>query len=319
MNEFDFIKNIKKKYSLGLVGDDCAVLPKDAETDLLITADLLVEEIDFRLDWTSPRLLGHKALAVSLSDIASMGGVANWALLSIGVPERIWNGKFLDEFYDGWHDLAALYDVELVGGDVSRTPNRLVIDSIVGGGVARGMAVLRSGALPGDTIYVSGPLGCAAAGLKMLMDGSRYSPSNSDARSRIMLRHLRPLPQLRLANQLQQDGLATAMIDLSDGLSSDLTHICRASGTGAQIFADEMPFDTDLLEYAGSIEAMLELALHGGEDFELLFTANPGAIAASNLRDVFRIGEITENAGVIELVRDGRSELLPPRGYRHFS
>jgi thiamine-monophosphate kinase len=318
MDEFDFIRNIKKKYSLGLVGDDCAVLPKDAETDQLVTADMLVEEIDFQLDWTTPRLLGHKALAVSLSDIAAMGGTPSWALLSIGVPERLWNANFLDEFYEGWHELAALYDVELAGGDVSRSPKGLVIDSVVSGVVAKGQAVLRSGASPGESIYVSGPLGGAAAGLQLLEEGRRYSSENSDAKSGMMLKQLRPVPQLRLGNQLQANMLATSMIDLSDGLSSDLTHLCRASGTGARIFADEMPFDAALLEIAGSIERMLEFTLHGGEDFELLFTADQEKISAAGLNEVFRIGEMTGNPGVIEVIRGGNIEPLPARGYRHF-
>ena len=318
MDEFDFINNIKKTHSLNLIGDDCAVLPKDAETDLLVTADMLVEEIDFRLDWTTPRLLGHKALAVSLSDIAAMGGVPGWGLLSMGVPENLWNSTFLDEFYEGWHELARLYDVELAGGDVSRTPSKLVIDSVVGGTVPKGNAVLRSGASAGDGIYVSGPLGGAAAGLKLLQKGELYSPTRTDPRSGVLVKQLRPLPRLGLGIQLQESNLATSMIDLSDGLSSDLAHLCRASRTGARIFAEEMPFDADVFEVAGSIDAMLDLALNGGEDFELLFTADPEEISDARIEDIFKIGEITENPGIIELVRNGATEVLHPRGYRHF-
>ncbi|MBL8122496.1 MAG: thiamine-phosphate kinase [Pyrinomonadaceae bacterium] len=318
MNEFEFIKNIKKKYGLDLVGDDCAVLPKDNENDLLLTADMIVEEIDFKLDWTTPQLLGQRSLAVSLSDIAAMGGDVTWGMLSIGVPEHLWEPRFLDAFYEGWHDLAAMYEVDLVGGDVSRTTNRFVIDSIVGGIVPKGKAILRSGARCGDGVFVSGPLGGAAAGLKLLKEGMRYDPKSSDPQSLMILKQLRPLPQLRLGKQLQEDGLATSMIDLSDGLSSDIAHICRASGTGARIFAEEMPFDADLLEVAGSVDEMLELTLHGGEDFELLFTGNSEKISAAGLSDVFRIGEITDNPGVIEVVRGGTTELLPAKGYRHF-
>jgi len=318
MNEFEFIKNIKKKYGLDLVGDDCAVLPKDNENDLLLTADMIVEEIDFKLDWTTPQLLGQRSLAVSLSDIAAMGGDVTWGMLSIGVPEHLWEPRFLDAFYEGWHDLAAMYEVDLVGGDVSRTTNRFVIDSIVGGIVPKGKAILRSGARCGDGVFVSGPLGGAAAGLKLLKEGMRYDPKSSYPQSLMILKQLRPLPQLRLGKQLQEDGLATSMIDLSDGLSSDIAHICRASGTGARIFAEEMPFDADLLEVAGSVDEMLELTLHGGEDFELLFTGNSEKISAAGLSDVFRIGEITDNPGVIEVVRGGTTELLPAKGYRHF-
>lgn len=318
MNEFEFIKNIKKNFDLRLVGDDCAVLPKDAENDLLMTADMLVEDIDFRLEWTTPQLLGHKALSVSLSDVAAMGGTAAWAMLSLGIPEALWNSKFLDGFYEGWHELATIFELELVGGDISRTSSKFIIDSIVGGNVAKGNAILRSGSVPGDSIYVTGPLGAAAAGLSLLESGARYKAENTDPKAMMMLKQLRPLPQLRLGNRLQEEGLATSMIDLSDGLSSDVAHLCRASNTGAKIFAEEMPFDADLLEFAGSVDAMLELALHGGEDFELLFTANEEKISSSEMNDVFRIGEVTDNPRVIEVVRGGAAELLPAKGYRHF-
>src|SRR5688500_12282850 len=124
VNEFEFIQNIKSKFRLKHVGDDCAVLPKDDSIDSLLTADLLIEDIDFRLEWTTPEFLGHKALAVSLSDIAAMGGSPKWSMLSLGVSEKLWKSDFLDRFYNGWFELAAQYDVELVGGDISRSPDK---------------------------------------------------------------------------------------------------------------------------------------------------------------------------------------------------
>ena len=147
-SEFDFIQNIKQEYGLEHVGDDCAVLPKDSETDMVVTADMLVEDIDFRLEWTTPEALGHKALAVSLSDVAAMGAEPKWAMLSLGVPEQLWSSSFLDQFYEGWHTLAERYGVELIGGDVSRVPSKLVIDSVVGGETPKGRAIRRSGARP---------------------------------------------------------------------------------------------------------------------------------------------------------------------------
>src|SRR5688572_21180664 len=165
-SEFEFIRNIKGKFDLNRVGDDCAVLPKDSRSDLVITADMLVEDIDFRHDWTTPELLGAKALAVSLSDIAAMGATPKWAMLSIGIPEPVWTGRFVDKFYDGWFALARHHEVDLVGGDVSRTPDKIVIDSIVAGEVAKGKAIMRSRARPGDSIFVTGALGGAAAGLR---------------------------------------------------------------------------------------------------------------------------------------------------------
>ena len=318
MGEFDFINNIKKKYSLRLVGDDCAVLPKDPETDLLVTADMLVEDVDFRLEWTTPRMLGHKALAVSLSDIAAMGGRPSWALLSIAVPEGLWNTEFLDEFYEGWHELALIHNVELAGGDVSKTCGGFVIDSTVGGTVVKGKAILRSGASVGNAIYVSGALGGAAAGLELLRKGFRYSPDAQGTESTLILRQLQPQPELQLAHRLRSDGLATSMMDISDGLSSDLAHLCEASKTGARIFAESVPFNAGLLDFAGSFDAALELALNGGEDFELIFTADPKKFFEADLEGVTRIGEVTQNPDVVELIRDGTVHSLPAQGYRHF-
>ena len=314
MDEFDFIRNIKKNHSLRLIGDDCAVLPKDDETDLIVTSDMLVENVDFRIDWTDPYSLGHKALAVSLSDIAAMGSRPNWALLSLGVPERLWRSEFLGRFYEGWHALAGEHGVELAGGDISRIDGPLVIDSIVGGDVPKGKAVLRSGASPGDSVYVSGPLGSSAAGLILLQEG------RGDTRtfSNLVRKHILPEPRLDLARRLRESGAATAMIDLSDGISSDLAHLCRASGTGATIAVEGMPFDAGLMEFAGSLDAAIELALHGGEDYELLYTGDPATIAEAGLDNAFRIGVITDTPGVIEIVRNGEAVELPARGYRHF-
>lgn len=318
MNEFEFIKNIKKKYSLELVGDDCAVLPKDPSNDLLISADMLVEDIDFRLDWTTPEQIGQKALAVSLSDIAAMGGSPEWSLLSIGIPEALWSAKFPDRFYDGWHQLANRHGVKLVGGDISRTPNKLVIDSTVGGSVPIGQAVLRSGAKLGDSIYVTGPLGGAAAGLRLLNEGVRLDPTSGDPKTNLVAKQLAPNARVELGQKIRESGAVSAMIDLSDGVSSDLSHICRASEVGAVISANDLPFEAEVMEIAGSVDAMIDLALNGGEDFELLFTAPQEIISLLNFDDVFRIGEITESVGVIELDRNGKREILPPGGYRHF-
>jgi thiamine-monophosphate kinase len=315
MNEFEFIKNIKNRFSLKAIGDDCAILPKDAQTDMAVTADMLIENIDFRLDWTTPQLLGHKALAVSLSDLAAVGAEPRWAMISIAIPEFLWNAKFLDPFYDGWHDLASVFGVELVGGDISRTDSGLVIDSTVAGDVPRGSALMRSGARPGDGIYVSGPLGSAAGGLRMLENGERLSSTKTNA---LLMKQLKPEPRVSLGTKIRSSGVATAMIDLSDGLSSDLAHLCSASGVGAVVNANDLPFDCDLMTFAVSIDTMLDLALNGGEDFELLFTANDEKISSYGMTEIFRVGEVTANVGVIELNHNGSIELLPPKGYRHF-
>lgn len=304
--EFDLIYHFKKLYGLDKVGDDCAVLPMSAERDLLITADMLVEDIDFRLAWANPKYLGHKALAVSLSDIAAMGGTPRWAMLSLAMPAAVREATFLDEFYRGWHELAGRFGVELVGGDISSTEGKFVIDSIVGGDVAKGKAVLRATAKPGDLIYVSGELGGAAAGLALLESG-KNEPGE------LIRRHSRPEPRLELSRKLAEDHIPTAMIDLSDGLSSDIGHICSASRTGARIYAERIPFDKNLLNYPDR----LDLALNGGEDFELLFTVDPSKLSLSDYLDVIRIGEITDGSDIILVSPDGEEPLVSG-GFRHF-
>ena len=313
VNEFQFLANLKSKYSLDKIGDDCAVLPKDADIDLLLTADMMVEDIDFRLEWTRPEFLGHKALAVSLSDIAAMGGEPKWAMLSLGIPENLWNTNFTDKFYAGWFALANEFGVELVGGDISRVPDKLVIDSIVGGEVPKGKAVMRSGAKPGDAIYVTGSLGGAAGGLKLLERGDKNQLNTRISTADVIVRQLKPAPQLYIANILQSLEITSSMIDISDGLSSDLFHICKQSGVGAKIYADRLPIDAGLRDYFDTDES-LEMAITGGEDFELLFTVSP-----LHLEHVpgTRIGEITDNE--IEIVKDGKIRPLEPKGYEHFS
>lgn len=312
-SEFDLIHNIKSRYTLDRVGDDCAVLPLDDKHDMVVSADMLVENVDFRLEWTAPQMLGHKSLAVSLSDIAAMGAIPQWAMVSIAVPERLWADGFVDEFYQGWMSLARKYNVELIGGDISRSPEHLVIDSIAGGRVEKGRAIFRSGSRPGDAIFVTGMIGGSAGGLEMLLNGE--DPSNIP--SKLLKRLREPIPQVVSANSLQKHGIVSAMIDLSDGLSSDLDHLCEASGVGARIDAGRLPVDSELSGHF-SAEECIDLALNGGEDFELLFTSSE--IEFTGLEDLplTRIGEITSNVGLIELVEGHTIRKLEPRGYRHF-
>ena len=316
--EFEFINSLKEKYSLNKIGDDCAVLPKDLKTDLVITTDLLIEEIDFRIEWTKPEFLGHKALAVSLSDVAAMGAKPVWSMLSIGIPVKIWKTDFVEKFYDGYMRLAKKFDVELVGGDVSKSPDKLVIDSIVAGETQKGKAVLRSTANVGDFIIVTGKLGGASAGLQLLEAGEKYENSKY---KNLLLRQLKPNPQTEIGRILGEKNLATAMIDLSDGLSSDLFHICRASQVGAKIYAEKIPIEPQKPK-TKSQKPNINFALDGGEDFELLFTVNPKKYFQLKkfleTHNFSHIGEITANAEIIELVTGEKTEILEPKGFRHF-
>lgn len=340
-DEFDFINSIRQKAlrhnrkdsSLPFppssllfgIGDDAAVFEQRGGFDSVVTADLLVEDVDFRLTTTTPRLLGHKALAVSLSDIAAMGACPRFALLSVGVPRPVWRSSFLDRFYEGFFALADRYGVRLVGGDVSRTPERVLIDSIVIGETAHGSAVFRSGARPGDHIFVTGSLGGAHVGLQLLEhepSGRIYSGSRLSI-ERAIRRHRRPEPRLAWGALLGEEALATAMIDISDGLSSDLSHLCRESRVGAIVDARRIPIDPCVTQLSYELRLNpLEAALGGGEDFELLFTIHPrdlprlpksiGGVTATY------IGDVTSERDRV-LLRRGRSfRRLNPRGYTHF-
>lgn len=321
-SEFELIEKIRSRSASSKIGDDCAVIPKDSQTDLVMTTDLLIEDIDFRLQWTRPEFIGHKALAVSLSDIAAMGAAPVWSMLSIGVPEKIWQSDFVEKFYEGYFRLAEKFDVELIGGDVSKTPDKIVVDSIVAGEVKKNKAILRSGAKDGDLIFVTGELGGAAAGLKLLEDGIRFESNDKTWGKNLLLKQLQPFPQVTVSKLLSENDLATAMIDLSDGLSSDLAHICRESKVGAKLFSEKIPFDKNIDKAAESFDAKLDYALHGGEDFELLFTANPKKFfeyeKRFNSRKYFCIGEITANEEIIELVYKDKTVILQPKGFRHF-
>lgn len=330
--EFDFINRIRQRtiqsdhssILLG-IGDDAAVVQSQPNKDTVVSTDLLIEDVDFRRTATTPALLGRKSLGVSLSDIAAMGARPRWALLSIGVPEDVWKTQFVDEFYDGLLALAQHYDVQLVGGDTSRTPEKIVIDSIVMGDCPNAAAITRGGAKPGDQIFVTGQLGAAAAGLRLIERGAHLSEGSDDLHliDQLVLRHLRPEPRVGWGIVLGQERLATAMIDLSDGLSSDLNHLCEASHVGALLESSAIPIDDNVIEICGR-RALdpLQLALHGGEDFELLFTVNPGDVSKLPRRvdgvSVTRIGEIKNATHGVQISEGTRVWELQPRGWRHF-
>ncbi|MDQ3818209.1 MAG: thiamine-phosphate kinase [Acidobacteriota bacterium] len=342
-SEFDFIRRLRQRafnqlsnsslitqhstLSLG-IGDDAAILRQQHGRDTVITTDLLIEEIDFHLDWTTPWLLGHKALAVSLSDIAAMGARPRFALLSVGVPRAVWDSSFVDEFYEGFFSLAEVFNVALIGGDVSRTPERVVIDSIVIGETAHGRAVRRSGARAGDHIFVTGSLGGAAAGLRLLERGARLRRKRARAAhsrtvEQLILRQLLPEPRVAWGATLGDELQASAMIDISDGLSSDLAHICRESGTGAELDAARIPIDPLVINLCGrrALDPLL-LALNGGEDFELLFTVHPRDLRRLPRRvgdvPITYIGDITKDSGRIRISEGSRRWDLEPEGFHHF-
>ena len=336
-SELDFIKHLRaheqRRETLAAdlvrsIGDDAAVVRQLAGRDTVVTTDLLVEDVDFHRDSIPPAMLGHKALAVSLSDIAAMGARARWALLSIGVPRDIWDSGFVDQLYEGFFALADRYDVRLVGGDFSRTPEKIVIDSIVVGECAHERAVLRSGARCGDQLFVTGSLGGSAAGLRLIERGARVecedaSDADSPAIQRLILRHLRPEPRVGWGLVLGEEPLATAMIDISDGLSSDVNHLCEESNVGALIDASRIPIDPLVADLCGrrALDPLV-LALHGGEDFELLFAVNPQNVSRLPKKvdgvAISCIGEIKEASQSVRIAEGSRVWELEPGGWDHF-
>lgn len=312
------------------IGDDAAIINQHSASELVVTQDLLIEDTDFRRAWMPlkhlGRALGHKALAVSLSDVAAMGARARYCLISIGVPKNIWRTSFVDEFYASLLALAARENVQLIGGDTSASPKRIVIDCTVIGETGTGKSVKRTGANLGDLIFVTGSLGGASAGLKLLEAGKRLSTGrtanesllNMDA---LITGQLYPQPRTAWGSFLGTQQLATSMIDLSDGLSSDLHHLCTASKVGATIYAAQLPLNKHIARVNLNQEP-LALALSGGEDYELLFTAAPADKhkLPAQIEDVplTEIGVITEASEGIKTKIANRTRALKAKGFKHF-
>lgn len=313
------------------IGDDAAVIDVGGEHELIACCDLVVEGVHFQSDWAEPKLIGHKALAVTLSDVAAMGGRARFAMISMAVPGGR-SPELADEIFRGIFDLADHCEVTIIGGDTSASPGLLFIDTIILGQCVRGRAITRAGAKAGDTIYVTGTLGASACGLALLESGSRLEsliqndPADfkNDLRREALLKHLAPGPRLEFGRALGEAGLATAMIDISDGLTTDLSHILEESACGAIIRAGAIP----VAECAAALSAErasdpLTLALSSGEEYELLFTVHPDnrarveQLSSSLGLAVTAIGEMVDARG-LRLERDGALEPLRPSGYEHF-
>jgi thiamine-monophosphate kinase len=340
-SEFDFIKRIRdqatKRQTPDLVlgiGDDAAILREREGRETLLTVDLLVEEIDFKLEYAPPRLLGHKALAVSLSDIAAMGGAPAFSLLTLGVPKqfqilRSESQVFFEEFFAGYFELAEKHSVNLIGGDVSSTPDRLMIDSIVIGHCRAGQAVRRGEAKAGDAIYLTGAVGASAAGLKLLLDGARLNENEDGPAQSALLAHLKPEPPIAFAGRIAERGLAHSMIDVSDGMGQDLLRICEESGVAAIVDFKSVPV-APVAEEVGLVsneEEAFDFAIQGGEDFELLLTASGDEeaelleIAADFGVRLTRIGEIIpadQTRSNLLLSRGGEVKPLSIHGFDHF-
>ncbi len=293
------------------IGDDCAVLRLLPGQELLVTTDFTLESIHFRRDWHPPESVGHRCLARGLSDIAAMGGEPFAAFLSLALPRDLpqsWVGRFARSLIG----LAEKFGVTLAGGDTAESPNGILADIIVIGTAPKGKSVLRSGARPGDRIFVSGELGGSAVAVERMRSKPKKKLNPRDYR-----RHFYPEPRIKLGGILRQKGLASAMIDTSDGLSTDLTHLCEESGVGAELDAALIP-RASVGKPAGEVD--LDLALHGGEDYELLFTAPPGKRIPAQIAGVAltHIGHIRRAPKIVVRNARGIDHELVPRGWEHF-
>jgi thiamine-monophosphate kinase len=289
------------------IGDDCAVLRLPPGRQLLVTTDLCIENVHFRRAWHPAASVGHRCLARGLSDIAAMGGQPLACFLSLGLPPRL-SQRWVDQFLEGFEHLADRYRVPLAGGDISAAP-AITADIVVTGQVPTGTALLRSGARPGDRIYITGTLGESGTVLKKLYAGGRVRPTRGN-------RHFYPAPRIEVGHWLRRRRLATSLIDVSDGLSVDLAHICDESRVCAEIVAHRIPV---------AAGATLQLALHSGDEYELLFTAPaearvPAKVAGVKVSEIGVIRRKKDYLPAIQILdENGRLRAVKPRGWQHFA
>lgn len=290
------------------LGDDCAILRLPPAHDALITTDFTLENVHFRRNWHRPEIIGRRCLTRGLSDIAAMGGEPIAAFLSLALPRSL-PQRWVDQFMKGFLKLATEAGISLAGGDTAHSPTAILADIVILGSVPKGRAILRSSAKPGDRIYVTGSLGGSAAAIAALRRTRKILPRDYP-------QHFHPTPRIALGRFLNRRRLASAMIDLSDGLSTDLAHICEESRVGAEVSVEAIP-----RAQVGSPKrpADLSLALHGGEDYELLFTAPPSRSIPRSILGVpvTPIGVITRGRKIVQ-VRRGVFSPLVARGWEHF-
>jgi thiamine-monophosphate kinase len=325
MNEDQIVQMIRKRYGgsgRGLIqgiGDDAAVLrPRGSREYWVITTDMLLEDVDFRRTWLTPAQLGHKALAVNLSDLAAMGAQPRYFTAALALPPGI-RPSWIQACYQGMMRLARKHEALLIGGDLSRSPAGIQI-TITAIGTSAQKPILRSGGRPGDILFVTGVLGRAAAGLALLQRGR--TRGNNPAERRALNSHLTPQPRCKAGMWLAGCGLVRGMMDLSDGISMDLARMCEACGTGAEIFGSRLPV---FAAARGWQCDPVELALDGGEDFELLFAVSARkadyleAVYPSRLPPIHRIGRLRRERGVFWRVEVGSApRRLASGGFDHF-
>ncbi|MBW2410334.1 MAG: thiamine-phosphate kinase [Deltaproteobacteria bacterium] len=328
IGEFGFIRKISRgclirpQSIVKAIGDDAAAFRPDAGQLSLITTDLLVERIHFLRDAISGFDLGYKSLAVNLSDIAAMGGTAREAFVSIAIPENC-PMDYLEDIYRGMKDLAAKYEVNILGGDTTSSKIDLIINVAVHGAVAEKEMLCRDAARAGDIIFSTGFLGDSKAGLHLILN---QIAADSDSLKSLLHAHLLPEPHLHEGRFLAKQKSVHAAIDTSDGLSADLGHILEESRVGARLDADKIPVSENLKQFCNQFDFdPVTYALSGGEDYTLLLTAAAGeadkiatAFQTEFNRPLFAIGEITDSGQMELMLTDGKTETLSSTGWDHF-
>lgn len=330
VGEFGLIERIKTKLSFSHqdiikgIGDDASVTEIQRGRVLLSTTDALIEDVHFDLRFISPYNLGKKSLAVNISDIAAMGGTPRFFLISLGIPLKI-SVEFVDEFVSGLSETANSFQTYAVGGDTSFSPEKLHINITLLGEAFPYNVIYRDNAHVGDQVFVTGTLGDSALWLKILMNGKELSRVEERFKD-LEERHRNPTPRVAEGRLIAENRLASAMIDISDGLISDLGHICKQSTVGARIWLEKLPtsevFQKCSHEFA---DRPMDLALCGGEDYELLFTVDRGNVdLLDKIKHRFQakithIGEIVEpNEGITVLDNRGKRYVVEKKGFDHF-
>jgi thiamine-monophosphate kinase len=331
VRELALIRTLRRRAGPGRgvrvgIGDDCAVLEPDPAAPLLLaTTDLLIEEVHFRRAYATPHDVGWKALAVNLSDIAAMGGRPRWALVALACPAST-EASEVDAFYEAAWSLAGEHGVTIVGGDTSASPAGWIVNVTLLGDTAHA-PLLRSTARVGDVVAVTGPLGGSAAGLALLTSGARPAGLDPADIHDVTRAHLRPVPRLREGQWLAAAGGVTAMIDLSDGLVTDLGHLAEESGVGARVDIDRIPVSGAARRVAAAQGADgLAWATGGGEDYELLLTCDPRAwerlrdgLAAATGRPLRAIGQIVDAEAGVSFLDAAGAPVSLARGFEHFA
>jgi thiamine-monophosphate kinase len=292
------------------IGDDCAVLGTPAGQQTLVTTDLSLEDVHFRREWHPADSVGHRCLTRGLSDIAAMGGEPYAAFLSLAMPADL-PQRWADQFFDGLLEAARQGGVTLAGGDIAQSPSGIMADITVVGAVATGRAILRSTARPGDHIFVTGELGAPYALLEQM-----YEKPERRFRAAAYPAHFYPQAQLGLGRYLSKQQIPSAMIDISDGLSIDLARLCRASGCGAALQENAIPVAS-----LNRHEVELRHALHGGDEYQLLFTAPPGRRIPSSHKGtpLTLIGYVTDGSEITIEHENGYLTELEPEGWQYFT